>query len=42
MTATATAIHEGGTVATYGIAIVDEAGQQVCTARLTCLIRERR
>ena len=42
VTATATAIHEGGTVATYAISIVNDAGQQVCTARLTCLIRERR
>ena len=42
VTATATAIREGGTVATYGIAITDEAGEPVCTARLTCLVRERR
>ena len=40
VTGTATALHEGRTVATYGITIRDEKGQLVCTARLTCQIRK--
>ena len=40
--AVATPLHEGSSVASYDIRISDEAGHLVCTARLTCLIRERR
>jgi uncharacterized protein (TIGR00369 family) len=40
VTAVATALHRGGTVATYGVEIRDDAGRLVCTARLTCLVRE--
>lgn len=36
---TATPLHEGRTVASYDIRIVDDADRPVCTARLTCLIR---
>jgi uncharacterized protein (TIGR00369 family) len=39
VTGVATAIHRGGTVATYEIVITDEAGQRICTARLTCVLR---
>lgn len=39
--AVATPIHLGGTLATYGIAVTAEDGSPVCTARLTCLVRER-
>lgn len=39
VTGVATAIHRGGTVATYEIVITDEAGQRVCTVRLTCVLR---
>jgi uncharacterized protein (TIGR00369 family) len=39
VTGVATAVHRGGTVATYEIVISDEAGQRVCTARLTCVLR---
>ena len=39
VTGVATAIHLGGSVATYEIVITDEAGARVCTARLTCLLR---
>lgn len=39
--ATATALQEGGTVASYAISIVDEAESLVCTARLTCLVRQK-
>jgi len=39
VTGVATAIHLGGSVATYEIVITDESGARVCTARLTCLLR---
>ncbi|HSA49574.1 MAG TPA: hotdog fold thioesterase [Yinghuangia sp.] len=39
VTGTATPVHLGRTLATYDIAITDEAGKRVCTARLTCMIR---
>ena len=39
VTGVATALHEGGTVATYAVRIADEADRLVCTARLTCLVR---
>ncbi len=39
VTGVATALHRGGTVATYEIVVTDEAGQRVCTARLTCVLR---
>ena len=35
----ATPLHEGSTIATYDIRIVDDAGRPVCTARLTCALR---
>lgn len=38
---TATALVRGRSVASYSISISDEAGQPVCTARLTCLLRDR-
>jgi 1,4-dihydroxy-2-naphthoyl-CoA hydrolase len=40
VTATATPLREGGTVASYDIRIVDEADEPICTARLTCLVRQ--
>ncbi|MFG1611031.1 PaaI family thioesterase [Actinoplanes sp. NPDC049265] len=39
VTGTATPLHRGRSVATYEIIITDEAGDRVCTARLTCLLR---
>lgn len=39
---TATPLHEGSTIATYDIRIVDEAGRPVCSSRLTCLLRAAR
>jgi 1,4-dihydroxy-2-naphthoyl-CoA hydrolase len=39
VTGVATPLHRGGTVASYQIAISDEEGRPVCTARLTCLLR---
>ncbi len=41
VTAVATLAHGGRTLATYDIVISDMAGQRVCTARLTCLIRDQ-
>ncbi len=38
---TATPLVRGRTVASYAISIADEAGALVCTARLTCLLRDR-
>ncbi|MHB1066159.1 MAG: PaaI family thioesterase [Candidatus Nanopelagicales bacterium] len=42
VTAVATPLAEGRTVASYDIRITDDQGRPVCTARLTCLIRGRR
>ena len=39
VTGTATALHLGGTVASYAIEITDESGRLLCSARLTCLLR---
>jgi uncharacterized protein (TIGR00369 family) len=39
VTGVATAIHLGGTVATYEIVITDEQDKRVCTVRLTCVLR---
>ena len=39
VTGVATALHLGGSVASYEIVITDEDGERVCTARLTCLLR---
>lgn len=41
VTAVATPLSEGGTVASYDIRITDDEGRPVCTARLTCLVRRR-
>ncbi len=40
VTAVATPLSLGRTVASYDIAISDEQGRRVCTARLTCLLRD--
>lgn len=41
VTATATALSLGHTLATYEIVIVDDEDKRVCTSRLTCLLRDR-
>lgn len=38
----ATPLHEGSTIATYDIRIVDDGARPVCTARLTCALRPAR
>lgn len=40
VTATATPLSTGRTLATYEIAIVDDTGRRTCTCRLTCLLRD--
>ena len=40
VTAVATQIHAGRTLATYEIVITDDRGRRVCTARLSCLLRD--
>lgn len=39
VTATATALRLGRSLATYEIEVVDDAGRRVCTARLSCMIQ---
>lgn len=40
VTGVATPVHRGRSTATYEIAVSDEEGRRVCTARLTCLLRD--
>jgi 1,4-dihydroxy-2-naphthoyl-CoA hydrolase len=40
VTGVATQLHAGRTMATYDIVISDERGRRVCTARLSCLLRD--
>jgi uncharacterized protein (TIGR00369 family) len=42
VTAVATRLHGGQTLATYDIVITDDEGRRVCTARLTCMLRDVR
>jgi 1,4-dihydroxy-2-naphthoyl-CoA hydrolase len=39
VTGVATPAHTGRTSATYDIAVTDEQGKRICTARLTCALR---
>lgn len=41
VTGVATRIHGGRTLATYDIVITDEQDRRICTARLTCMLRDR-
>lgn len=40
VTAVATPVSLGGTLATWAIELTDDAGRRTCTARLTCLLRD--
>jgi acyl-coenzyme A thioesterase PaaI-like protein len=40
VTGVATPVHRGGTLATYDVVISDERDRRVCTARITCLLRD--
>ncbi len=41
VTGVATRVHGGRTLATYDIVITDDQGRRVCTARLTCMLRDK-
>ena len=41
VTGEARALSRGRTLATYEIVLVDDDGNRTCTARLTCLLRDR-
>jgi 1,4-dihydroxy-2-naphthoyl-CoA hydrolase len=41
VTGVATPLHRGNTTATYEIAITDEQGRRICSARLTCVLRDQ-
>jgi len=40
VTGVATRVHGGRTLATYDIVITDDQDRRVCTARLTCMLRD--
>ncbi|GAB2792542.1 PaaI family thioesterase [Streptomyces daliensis] len=40
VTGVATPAHQGRSTATYEVVITDERGKRVCTARLTCMLRD--
>ncbi|MCH0539866.1 PaaI family thioesterase [Streptomyces sp. MUM 203J] len=40
VTGVATPVHRGRTTATYEVVITDEHDKRVCSARLTCLLRD--
>ncbi|MCP2338182.1 uncharacterized protein (TIGR00369 family) [Actinomadura rupiterrae] len=40
VTGVATRVHGGNTLATYDIVISDDRDRRVCTARLTCMLRD--
>ena len=42
VTGVATPLHLGRSTATYEIVVTDEQDRRVCTARLTCMIRDAR
>jgi 1,4-dihydroxy-2-naphthoyl-CoA hydrolase len=42
VTITATAIHLGGTVASHEVVMVNDAGQRLCTLRITSLLLDRK
>lgn len=41
VTGVATPLHRGRSTATYDITITDDDGQRICTARLSCLLRDK-
>jgi 1,4-dihydroxy-2-naphthoyl-CoA hydrolase len=42
VTGVATPISVGKTIASFEVVITDDSGQRICTARITCLIRDAR
>lgn len=41
ITGVCTPLHTGRTTSTFEIVLTDEEGRRTCTARLTCVLRER-
>ena len=41
ITAVCTAVHAGNNVATYEVLVTDSRSRRICTARFTCVLRER-
>jgi len=41
VTGVATPLHVGRSTSSFEIVITDEEGKRTCTARLTCIVRER-
>lgn len=41
VTAVATPLHVGRTTSTFEIVITDDEGRRTCSARLTCVVREK-
>ncbi len=41
VTGVATRVHGGRTLTSYEIVITDDRDRRVCTARLTCMLRDR-
>lgn len=41
VTGVCTPLHTGRSMSSYDITIIDEDGNRTCTARLTCVLRER-
>ena len=41
VTGVATVLHGGRTLVTFEIIITDDTGRRICTARLSCLIRDQ-
>jgi uncharacterized protein (TIGR00369 family) len=41
VTAVATPLHVGRSTSSFDIVITDDEGRRTCTARLTCIVRER-
>jgi len=42
VTAVASALHLGRTLASYEIVVTDEEGRRICTSRLTCMLIDER
>ncbi|MEU7684181.1 PaaI family thioesterase, partial [Streptomyces spectabilis] len=40
VTGVATPVHRGRSTTTYEVVVSEESGKRVCTARLTCLLRD--
>lgn len=40
VTGTATPVHRGRSTTTYEVVLTEESGKRVCSARLTCLLRD--